>query len=63
MNRNLSPSIAKGYFGAPRQIKGGDYLRANLGQNSGAKNQVPGISPIVGSAQGAYAQRNIRAPR
>jgi hypothetical protein len=35
MNRNLSPNIAKGMFGGPRGIKGGDYLRANLAQTSG----------------------------
>lgn len=63
VNRNLSQNIAKGYFGGPREIKGGDYLRANISKNSGAKNQVPGISPIVDSAKGAYAQRNIRASR
>lgn len=39
MNRNLSPNIAKGMYGGPRGIKGGDYLRANISQNSGG---VPG---------------------
>lgn len=48
MNRNLSPNIAKGMFGGPKTIKGGDYLRANISQNSGG---VPGIaSPINGNA-------------
>jgi hypothetical protein len=56
MNRNLSPNIAKGIYGGPRQIKGADYPRANISQTSGAMN--PQVSPIVGSAQGAYAQRN-----
>jgi hypothetical protein len=36
MNRNLSPNVAKGMYGGPRQIKGGDYSRANMYQTSGA---------------------------
>jgi hypothetical protein len=35
MNRNLSPKIAKGMYGAAREIKGADYLRGNIGKNSG----------------------------
>jgi hypothetical protein len=35
MNRNLSPNVAKGMFGGPRGIKGGDYIRGNVGQTSG----------------------------
>lgn len=35
MNRNLSPNVAKGMYGGSRGIKGGDYLRGNVGKNSG----------------------------
>ena len=35
MNRNLSPTVMKGMYGHPREIKGGDYLRANIEKNSG----------------------------
>ena len=44
MNRNLSPNVVKGLFGAPRQIKGGDYLRANIEKNSGG---VLGVASTV----------------
>lgn len=46
MNRNLSPNIAKGMFGGPKTIKGGDYLRANISQNSG------GLPRIASSVNG-----------
>lgn len=44
MNRNLSPNIAKGMFGGPKTIKGGDYLRANIGLNSGG---LPNLASYV----------------
>lgn len=48
MNRNLSPNIAKGMFGGPRGIKGGDYLRANISLNSGGVLRE--ASPVNGNA-------------
>jgi hypothetical protein len=48
MNRNLSPNIAKGMFGGPNTIKGGDYLRANLGMTSGGIPRK--VSPVNGNA-------------
>lgn len=48
MNRNLSPNIAKGMYGGPKTIKGGDYLRANLGMTSGGIPRT--VSPINGNA-------------
>ena len=49
MRRNLSPQIAKGYFGAAREIKGADYLRANISQNSGGLLRE--ASPVNGNAR------------
>lgn len=61
MNRNLSPMVAKGIYGGPREIKGGDYARGMLGARSGAKPMI--VSPVNGSVQGAYAERNRIASR
>ena len=47
-NRNLSPNIAKGMYGAPRGIKGKDYLRGNIGQTSGGVLRQ--ASPVNGNA-------------
>lgn len=44
MNRNLSPNVMKGMYGGPREIKGGDYLRANVEKNSGG---VLGVASTV----------------
>lgn len=44
MNRNLSPNVMKGMYGGPREIKGGDYLRANIEKNSGG---VLGVASTV----------------
>jgi hypothetical protein len=59
VNRNLSKGIAKGMYGAPRGIKGGDYLRANIGNSSGANGVVP-TNSVNGNLQGAYAKRNLK---
>lgn len=59
MNRNLSKGIAKGMYGAPRGIKGGDYLRSNLSQSSGPSLVVP-TNSVNGNLQGAYAKRNLK---
>jgi hypothetical protein len=59
MNRNLSPSIAKGMYGGPRGIKGGDYARANTNKTSGATMVVP-TNSVNGNLQGAYAKRNLK---
>lgn len=59
MNRNLSPNVMKGMYGGPREIKGGDYLRANISQNSGG---VLGVaSPVNGNA--TTVRKNVVAPR
>jgi hypothetical protein len=50
MNRNLSPNVAKGIYGGPREIKGGDYLRANIGATSGKPPLLP-PSPVNGNAK------------
>lgn len=48
MNRNLSPQIAKGMFGGPRGIVGGDYSRSNLAMTSGAvKPPVSNVSANI----------------
>ena len=48
MRRNLSPQVAKGMYGGPRGIKGGDYLRGNIDQIS--RGVLGGASPVNGNA-------------
>lgn len=56
MNRNLSPNIAKGMFGGPREIKGKDYLRNS--QVSG-KQMEPSPHRVNGKDYQAEAERRM----
>jgi len=49
MNRNLSPNIAKGMYGGPREIKGGDYIRANVAQTSGGGGAYSSPTSVNGN--------------
>lgn len=59
MNRNLSPNVAKGMYGGPRGIKGGDYLRGNISQDSGGVLRQ--ASPVNGNAN--TVRKNLGAGR
>lgn len=56
MNRNLSPNIAKGMYGGPREIKGKDYLRNG---NVSGKYATPAKQRVNGKDYEAELQRRL----
>jgi len=56
MNRNLSPKIAKGMYGGPREIKGKDYLRNS---KVSGKQMEPSQHRVNGKDYEAELQRRL----
>jgi hypothetical protein len=56
----MSPEKAKGMYGGPRGVKGGDYSRGNLAQTSGAvKKEASTVNGAKDTVRKTVPRRKI----